>query len=121
MDQLLEKKYHDKGAQALFDSKRANYKADVENYNKEETDSAQHLTEFDTYDAIHGQADIVDISVNEKRNAIRDDEIAIEKIDREIKENQVNEKVIDNEVKDKTTLDYFLENYMNLENQFKRR
>ena len=93
MDSLLSHKYHDSSAQAMFDSKRSTYESDVEVYNKEETDSSQRIKTFDTYSAIHAQGDAVEISVQKKRQGIRDEEIEIEKIDREIKENQVNQTV----------------------------
>jgi hypothetical protein len=77
----------------MFDSKRSTYESDVDVYNREETESSQRIKTFDTYADIHAQGDSVEISVQQKRQGIRDDEIEIEKIDREIKENQVNQTV----------------------------
>ena len=93
MDSLLSHKYHDSSAQAMFDSKRSTYESDVDVYNREETESSQRINKFSTYSDIHAQGDAVEISVQQKRQGIRDDEIEIEKIDREIKENQVNQTV----------------------------
>lgn len=89
MDSLLNSTYHDASAQAMFDTKRQTYKNDVNVYNNEETDDAQKINAESTYDAIHKQGDTVDISVQQKKQSIRADEVEIEKIDRDIKETQV--------------------------------
>lgn len=93
MDSLLTNSYHDASAQAMFDTKRQTYINDVDVYNAEETDASQRINAEGTYDNIHSQGDTVDISVQQKKQSIRAEEVEIERLDREIKETQVSQTV----------------------------
>lgn len=93
MDSLLTNSYHDASAQAMFDTKRQTYINDVDVYNAEETDASQRINAEGTYNDIHSQGDSVDISVQQKKQSIRAEEVEIERLDREIKETQVSQTV----------------------------